>query len=68
MNKLDLDCASPDDVPVILERIAAHYRDSSTELSSAWQDESAGKVWQDFASILERAAIGCRKAIRNRLG
>lgn len=68
MSAYNLDCAAPDDVPAILERIAEHFRQSSTELSSAWQDDSAGKVWQDMASILERAAGACRRAIRNRLG
>jgi hypothetical protein len=63
----DLDVATPDEVPVILEAIADHYRESANELAGAWQDD-AGKVWSDFATILDRAAESCRKAIAKRLG
>jgi hypothetical protein len=64
----DLDVATPDEVPAILESIADHYRESASELSSAWQDGNAGKVWGDFATILDRAAKSCRKAISRRFG
>ncbi len=64
----DLDVATPEEVPAILEAIANHYRESASELASAWQDGNAGKVWSDFATILDRAADSCRKAISRRLG
>ena len=64
----NLDVATPEEVPVILETVAKHYRESAVELSSAWQDHNAGKVWTDFATILDRAAESCRKAITKRLG
>lgn len=64
----DLDVATPEEVPAILESIADHYRESAGELSGAWQDGNAGKVWGDFATILDRAAESCRKAISRRLG
>ena len=64
----DLDVATPEKVPAILEAIADHYRESAGELSSAWQDGNAGKVWGDFATILDRAAESCRKVISKRLG
>jgi hypothetical protein len=63
----DLDVATPEEVPAILETIANRYRESAAELSSTWQDRSAGKVWADFATILDRAADSCRKAISRRL-
>jgi hypothetical protein len=63
----DLDCATPDDVPAMLDAVANHYRASAAELAAAWQDRNAGKVWQDFAAILDRAAVACRKSIANRL-
>ena len=44
----DLDVATPDEVPAVLEAIADRYRESVGELSSAWQDGNAGKVWGDF--------------------
>lgn len=63
----DLDVATPEEVPAILETIANHYRESASELSSAWQDGNAGKVWSDFATILNLAADSCRKAIAKKL-
>jgi hypothetical protein len=62
----NLDCDTPDDVPTVLESVAQHYRQSAAELQSAWTDPSAGKIWADFARILDRAAESCRKAMRNR--
>jgi hypothetical protein len=64
----NLDVATPEEVPAILEAIANHYRESAGELASVWQDGNAGKVWGDFATILDRAAYSCRKAISRRLG
>jgi hypothetical protein len=46
----------------MLRRIADMFNESATELSSAWQDNEAGKVWGDFARIMERAAEQCAKA------
>ena len=56
------------DVPIVLREVANHYRQSASELASAWQDRMAGAVWSDLARILERAADSTDKAIRNRLG
>jgi hypothetical protein len=67
-DRYNLDVATPEEVPIILETVANYYRESQSELCSAWQDENAGKVWADFARILERAAESCRKAISKRLG
>lgn len=67
MQNYDLDVVTPEEVPAVLEAIASHYRESVSELSSAWQDDNAGKVWGDFATILDRAAESCRKAIVKRL-
>lgn len=67
-DRYNLDVETPEEVSVILENVATLYRESQGELSSAWQDPSAGKVWEDFARILERAAESCRKAIAKRLG
>jgi hypothetical protein len=61
--KYNLDVASPEEVPAILEAVADRYRDSAAELAGAWQDRSAGRVWADLATILDRAAASCRKAI-----
>ena len=56
------DCAAPEDVAQVLRRIADMFNESATELSSAWQDNQAGKVWGDYAKIMERAAESCEKA------
>jgi len=63
----NLDVATPEEVPAVLESVAKRYRESADELSSAWQDCSAGNVWNDFATILNRAAESCRKAVSKRL-
>lgn len=68
MPEISLDVATPEEVPDVLRRAADHYRESQGELSSAWQDENAGKVWADFATILDRAAQSCERAISKRLG
>ncbi len=62
----DLDVADPDSVPNVLETVANHYRESAGELESAWQDKYAGKIWEDIAGILERAAQSCRRALAKR--
>ena len=56
------DAAAPEEVEVTLSRIADMFNESATELSSAWQDNQAGKVWGDYAKIMERAAEQCAKA------
>ncbi len=66
--RFSLDVATPEDFPAVLETVAEHYRESQGELSSAWQDTNAGKVWGDFANILERAAKSARLVIAKRLG
>lgn len=49
-------------VPTTLRQAADEYRESASELASAWQDESAGAIWNDYARILERAADAMDKA------
>jgi hypothetical protein len=66
-HKYNLDVDAPEKLPLVLETVAALYRESAAELSSAWQDRQAGKVWSDFATILDRAAEQCREAITKRL-
>lgn len=65
-DRYNLDVAAPEEVPIVLETVANFYRESAAELESAWQDRSAGKVWDDFATILECAAESCRKALIRR--
>jgi hypothetical protein len=67
MFDLDLDVDTPEKVPAVLRDAAEKYREAATELQSAWQDSQAGKVWEDFATILERAAESCGKAIQKRI-
>lgn len=66
MGRYNLDVADPDSVPTVLETVANFYRESAGELESAWQDRYAGKIWEDFAQILDRAAEQCRKALAKR--
>lgn len=61
-SNLDLDVIAPHQVAIALRRAADNYRSGATELQTAWQDPNAGKCWEDFAGILERAADACEKA------
>jgi hypothetical protein len=67
-NQYNLDVDGPEQVADVLERAAGVYRESEGDLSSAWQDPAAGRVWRDIAKILERAASACRKAVDRRIG
>ena len=58
----DLSAAqSPETVARILRDVAELYRESAGELSASWQDKNAGKCWEKYAAILERAAASCDK-------
>jgi len=63
MADLDLDVADPEEVADILREAAQSYGEAESELSSAWQDPSAGKVWIKIAKILEAAADKIDKII-----
>ena len=66
LDRYNLDVVDPDSVPIVLETVANFYRESAGELEGAWQDRYAGKIWEDFARILDRAAQSCRKALDKR--
>jgi hypothetical protein len=63
MSQLDLDVDVPEKVPVALRRAVEHFEEAFSELQSAWQDRNAGRVWHEFAKILDRAADSCDRAI-----
>jgi len=65
---LDLDIDSPEKVPEVLRVTAQEYYETVGELQAAWGDKNAGKIWEDFAKILERAANSCDKALEKRFG
>lgn len=50
------DAQAPEDVPAILRRAAAKYREAPGDLSAAWGDPHAGKVWDVVARSLEAEA------------
>lgn len=60
------DIADPSDVPQVLRLAADRWNESVGELQAAWGDKQAGKIWGDFARILERAADQCEKALNRR--
>lgn len=67
MNSLDLNVASPEELPQVLRRAADVFRESHEQLKLTWQDPTAGLVWVKFAQILNRAAASAEKAVE-RLG
>lgn len=68
MNSLDLDVASPEEVPHVLRRAADVFRESHEELAVGWQDPNAGSVWTALAQILDLAADSAERAIERYLG
>jgi len=68
MNSLDLNVASPEELPQVLRRAADAFRESHEDLKVNWQDPNAGAVWAAFARILDRAATSAEKAIERCLG
>ena len=68
MNSLDLNVASPEELPQVLRRAADAFRESHESLKANWQDPNAGLVWAAFARILDRAATSAEKAIERCLG
>jgi hypothetical protein len=59
---LDLD--APEELAIMLRAAAERYAESRTEWQAAWQDRNAGRVWSEFARILERAAAAADKAVK----
>ena len=59
MTNTDLDVAAPEHVANVLRNAAEKFYDSSSDLESAWQDESSGRIWFQLAKVLERAADQC---------
>lgn len=64
--RLSLDVDAPEKVPAVLQAAADSFFESSSELSAAWQDDKAGKIWEDFAKIMDRAAKDCVAALVKR--
>jgi len=62
MKTLDLNVVNPEQVAKLLRQAAEDYNASAIDLQSAWQDNQAGKVWSEIATILEQAATKCDKA------
>lgn len=63
MKVIDINVASPEALAKALRDAAQEYRESQIELSAAWGDLEAGKIWDKFANILETAANSCDKAV-----
>jgi hypothetical protein len=60
---LDLaDVSSPAEFSEVLRAAAQDFRESDAELCAAWQNDTAGRIWRKFASILEHAAAKADKA------
>jgi len=60
---LDLDVDAPEKVADVLRRAADQYRESQSELQSAWQDKEAGRIWLHIAKALDAAALKVEQSI-----
>jgi hypothetical protein len=60
---MNLDVDAPEKVADVLRAAAQRYRESNSELQSAWQDNGI-VVWERLAAILERAAGSCERAVK----
>lgn len=61
-NSLDLDVDAPGCVAEALYAAAEQYRESTSELQSAWQDPNI-IVWDKLANALEACARKCGKLV-----
>ncbi len=61
---MNLDVSVPEEVPNVLRTSADAYYQAENELSAAWQDPNAGRVWTRIARILESAAAKIEKLTR----
>ena len=59
----DLDQATPEAIPQVLRTAAQRFAEAQCELSAAWGDPQAGRIWARFAKIMERAAASCEREI-----
>lgn len=66
--RLNLDVATPEELPQVLRRAADVFRESHEELAANWQDPDAGAVWTALAQILDLAADSAERAIKRYLG
>jgi hypothetical protein len=64
--RYNLECAA--DIVGALSEFADRYRESTGELSAAWQDANAGAIWSSFAAILDRMARSVETLERNGKG
>jgi hypothetical protein len=64
---LDLNVAAPEDLPKVLRYAADCYYESRGDLSAAWQDMEAGRIWLKLAKLLEATAVKAEEIIRKGL-
>jgi len=62
--KTDLNVDDAHKVPVVIREAVEQYYESMSELSAAWQDSNAGKVWGKIAAELERTADKLEKIVK----
>ncbi len=67
--KMDLDVDAPEKVARVLAEAAQAYYESASEVDAAWQGSgpgSPGKIWEQLARILDKAAQQCENKIKER--
>lgn len=62
MKIININVSSPDELAKVLRHTADSFRESQIELSAAWGDLEAGRIWEKFATILDRSADQCERA------
>lgn len=62
-NSLDLDRATPEEIPAVLRNAAARFAEAHAELQACWGDSQAGRIWARYARVLERAAASCEREL-----
>jgi hypothetical protein len=60
---LDLNIDAPEELAPILRAAADQYRVFRADLQATCEDPKAGRVWSEFARILERAAESADRAV-----
>lgn len=68
MQTLDMNVSDPAQAIAVLRKVVDEYNGSACDLPTYHGDTQAGKVWGDYAKILDRAILSMERALSRRLG
>lgn len=64
MKTMNINVNAPNQLADVLREAADAMRESRASLQIEWCDEDAGRVWEELAKILDRAAASTDRAVK----